>query len=101
MDSLTWRDTRAYVDDWMFVKNESRYDEMVERMVSFREKTRKLWEFSDGSERPTWMTPIPMLMPLPLVPTIQGRGELQTLRESGAFAFCAWYVACSVCGVLV
>jgi len=58
MNSLTWRDTRAYVDDWMFVKNESRYGEMVERMVSFREKTRKLWEYSDGSERSTWMSPM-------------------------------------------
>ena len=48
---------------------------------------------------PLPLVQIPMLMPLPLVPTEQGRGELQTLRESSATAFCAWCVACSVCGV--
>ena len=48
---------------------------------------------------PLPLVPIPMSMPLPLVPTEQGRGELRNLRESGAFAFCAWCVACSVCGV--
>jgi len=57
MNALTWRDARAYVDDWMFVKNESRYTEAVERMVGFREKTRKFWQYSDGSDRSTWMSP--------------------------------------------
>jgi len=57
MNSITWRDTRAYVDDWMFTKNESRYDEMVTRMVNFREKTRRFWQYSDGSDRSTWMSP--------------------------------------------
>ena len=41
----------------MFVKNDDRYEEMVERMVSFREKTRKYWQHADGSDRSTWMTP--------------------------------------------
>ena len=57
MNFLTWPDTRSYVDDWMFVKNDDRYEEMVERMVSFREKTRKYWQHADGSDRSTWMTP--------------------------------------------
>jgi len=57
MNSITWRDTRAYVDDWMFTKNASRYGEMVARMVNFREKTRKFWQYKDGSDRSTWMSP--------------------------------------------
>lgn len=57
MNALTWRDARAYVDDWMFVKNESRYSEAVERMVGFREKTRNFWQYRDGSDRSTWMSP--------------------------------------------
>lgn len=56
-NALTWRDARPYVDDWMFTKNESRYQEMTDRMRSFREKTRKYWQYSDGSERSTWMSP--------------------------------------------
>jgi len=58
MNALTWRDTRQYVDDWMFVKNESRYEEVVQRMRGFRERTRKYWESSDGSDRFTWMSPM-------------------------------------------
>jgi hypothetical protein len=57
MNSLTWRDARAYVDDWMFVKNESRYTEIETRMRNFREKTRKYWQYRDGSDRSTWMSP--------------------------------------------
>merc|ERR1712070_152263 len=57
MNALTWRDARAYVDDWMFVKNESRYEEIAERMRSFSKKTRHFWQYSDGSERSTWMSP--------------------------------------------
>jgi hypothetical protein len=58
LNSLTWRDARAYVDDWMFVKNESRYEEVRERMVNFREKTKKYWLYKDGTDRSTWMTPM-------------------------------------------
>jgi len=58
MNALTWRDTRQYVDDWMFVKNDTRYAEVVTRMRNFREKTRKYWQYSDGSDRYTWMSPI-------------------------------------------
>jgi hypothetical protein len=57
INALTWRDARAYVDDWMFVKNESRYDEAVTRMVNFREKNRRFWQYKDGSDRSTWMSP--------------------------------------------
>lgn len=57
-NSLTWRDTRQYVDDWMFIKNESRYDEVVTRMRNFREKNRKYWQYSDGTDRSTWMSPV-------------------------------------------
>jgi len=57
MNALTWRDARAYVDDWMFVKNPDRYDETVTRMVNFREKTRRFWQYKDGSDRSTWMSP--------------------------------------------
>jgi len=57
MNALTWRDARAYVDDWMFVKNESRYEEIAARMRNFSERTRHFWEYSDGSERSTWMSP--------------------------------------------
>lgn len=57
MNALTWRDARAYVDDWMFVKNESRYEEIAERMRNFRERTRQFWQYSDGSDRSTWMSP--------------------------------------------
>lgn len=57
MNSLTWRDTRQYVDDWMFVKNDSRYEEITARMRNFRERTRKYWQHSDGSDRSTWMSP--------------------------------------------
>merc|ERR1712194_648372 len=45
------------MDERMFTKNESRYDEMVTRMVNFREKTRRFWQYSDGSDRATWMSP--------------------------------------------
>ena len=41
----------------MFVKNDDRYEEMVERMVSFRKKTRKYWQHADGSDRSACMTP--------------------------------------------
>jgi FAD/FMN-containing dehydrogenase len=58
MNALTWRDTRAYVDDWMFVKNESAYPAVRERMRNFREKTKPYWRHSDGSERQTWMSPM-------------------------------------------
>merc|ERR1711894_230754 len=58
MNALTWRDTRQYVDDWMLVKNDARYEEVVIRMRNFREKTRKYWQYSDGSDRSTWMSPI-------------------------------------------
>jgi len=57
MNALTWRDARAYVDDWMFVKNETRYEEIAERMRSFRESTRRFWQYTDGSDRATWMSP--------------------------------------------
>jgi len=57
MNALTWRDTRMYVDDWMFVKNESRYGEVVERMRNFRESTRKYWQSTDGGDHSTWMSP--------------------------------------------
>jgi len=59
MNSLTWRVFRAYADDWMFVKNESLYQEAVNRLHDFRERTRSFWQFSDGSERSTWMSPRP------------------------------------------
>lgn len=58
MNALTWRDTRAYVDDWMFVKNQSRYQEAVTRMRNFRERTRHKWQHSDGGDHWTWMSPI-------------------------------------------
>merc|ERR1711953_1375044 len=51
LNSLTWRDTRPYVDDWMMMKNESRYDEVTTRMRNFRERTRHFWQHSDGSDR--------------------------------------------------
>jgi len=57
MNALTWRDARAYVDDWMFVKNESRYEEIAARMRNFSERTRRFWQYTDGSERSTWMSP--------------------------------------------
>jgi len=57
MNALTWRDARAYVDDWMFVKNESRYEEIAARMRNFSERTRHFWQYTDGSERSTWMSP--------------------------------------------
>lgn len=57
MNALTWRDARAYVDDWMFVKNESRYEEIAARMRKFSESTRSFWQYTDGSERSTWMSP--------------------------------------------
>jgi len=57
MNSLTWRDARAYVDDWMFVKSDERYQEVADRMRDFREKTRRYWLHSDGRDHSTWMSP--------------------------------------------
>ena len=58
LNSLTWRDARAYVDDWMLIKNDSRYEEIRTRMRNFRERTRKYWAYKDGTDRSTWMTPM-------------------------------------------
>lgn len=58
MNSLPWRDTRNYVDDWMYIKNESRYDEVAERMRRFREKNHHFWISKDGIDRYTWMSPL-------------------------------------------
>jgi len=58
MNSLTWRDACAYVDDWMFTKNESRYAEMEDRMRSFRDRTRQFWEYKEyPHDRSTFMSP--------------------------------------------
>ena len=58
MNALTWRDARAYVDDWMFVKNDTMYDTIRTRLHDFCERTRKYWQYKDGSDRSTWMTPM-------------------------------------------
>jgi hypothetical protein len=59
MNSLSWRDTRAYVDDWMFTKNDSLYEPMRQRMVDFRERTKKHWQYTTPPyDRSTWMTPM-------------------------------------------
>ena len=42
----------------MFVKNESACAAVEARMRNFREKTRKYWQYQDGSERQTWMSPM-------------------------------------------
>merc|ERR1712176_75369 len=49
LNALTWRDARAYVDDWMFTKNKTSeaYAKMEARMVGFREKTRRFWEYKE------------------------------------------------------
>ena len=43
-----------YVDDWMFVKNDTMYDTIRTRLHDFRERTRKYWQYKDGSDRSTW-----------------------------------------------
>ena len=48
----------ADVDDWMFVKDDNRYDEIRQRLHDFRERTRKYWQYEDGTDRSTWMTPM-------------------------------------------
>jgi len=58
MNSLTWRDTRAYIDDWVFVKNEDDYKKVSQDMHDFRERTKKYWVNSDGQERQTYMSPM-------------------------------------------
>ena len=40
----------------MFVKNGSAYAAVEARMRNFREKTRKYWQYQDGSERQTCAT---------------------------------------------
>ena len=61
LNKLTWRDARAYVDDWVFVKPgvEGKYEEMRTRMRNFRETTKKYWAYKEGqADRSTWMTPL-------------------------------------------
>jgi hypothetical protein len=58
LNSLPWRDVRAYVDDWMFVKNESQYDFIRKRQRDFRDKTKPYWQYKDGSDRSTFMSPM-------------------------------------------
>lgn len=58
LNSLNWRDTRAYVDDWVFVKNEEDYAGVSQSMHDFRESTKKHWVNSDGQPRQTYMSPM-------------------------------------------
>jgi len=60
MNSLSWRDVRAYVDDWMMVsaKNQSQYGAIETRMRDFREKNKPHWQYADGLDRSTWMSPM-------------------------------------------
>jgi len=58
MNSLTWRDTRSYVDDWVFVKNEEDYEKVSQDMHDWRENTKKYWVNSDGQPRQTFMSPM-------------------------------------------
>jgi hypothetical protein len=41
LNSLTWRDTRPYVDDWIMFKNYTQSDEIASRMRDFYEKNQK------------------------------------------------------------
>ena len=42
----------------MFVKNDTMYDTIRTRLHDFRERTRKYWQYKDGTDRSTWMTPM-------------------------------------------
>ena len=88
MNSLSWRDVRAYVDDWMMVsdKNQSQYDAVATRMREFRERTKKYWQYKDGLDRATWMSPMTTLVPFPgrkdAVYIIQQRYRLATFSPT-------------------
>jgi hypothetical protein len=57
LNTLPWRDTRPFMDDWYMYKNESQSDEIAQNMNEFYTKHQKHWIYSDGTIRNTFMSP--------------------------------------------